>query len=57
MAVTEVSTTGRKRCSPALAIAASSAMPPRRSSLVKSTSRMLFLVSMPTRATKPMIAM
>ena len=56
MAVAEVSRMGRKRISPACSMASSSGTPCSRSWLVKSTSRMEFLISMPTSATKPIEA-
>jgi hypothetical protein len=56
MAVALVSTTGRNRVSPAFWIASSRAIPCSRRWLVKSTSRMEFLISIPMSATKPMLA-
>ena len=56
MAVAEVSRIGRKRISPARSMASSSGTPCSRSWLVKSTSRIEFLISMPMSAMKPMLA-
>jgi hypothetical protein len=56
IAVALVSRIGRKRTSPARSIASSSGTPSARRRLVKSTSRIEFLVSMPISAMKPMVA-
>ena len=56
IAVSEVSRIGKKRISPAFSMASSSPAPPSRSWLVKSTSRIEFLISMPTRAIMPISA-
>ena len=56
IAVADVSRIGRKRISPACSMASSSGTPCSRSWLVKSTSRIEFLISMPTSATKPIEA-
>ena len=56
IAVRLVSTIGRNRTSPARRIARSRSMPPACSWLVRSTSRIEVLISMPISATKPMVA-
>src|ERR1044071_8073338 len=55
MAVMDVSTTGKKRVSPALLIASSMLYPSARNWLVKSTSNSEFLTCMPDKPMKPII--
>ena len=54
IAVMDVSTTGKKRVSPALLIASSMLYPSARNWLVKSTSNSEFLTCIPDKPMKPM---
>ena len=55
MAVIDVSTTGKKRVSPAIVIALSMLYPSARSWLVKSTSNNEFFTCIPDKPIKPII--
>ena len=56
IAVSDVSTMGRKRISPACLMAAFNSIPSSRNWLVKSTNRIEFFTSTPANAMKPMMA-
>lgn len=55
MAVIDVSTTGKKRVSPAILIASSMLYPSARNWLVKSTSKSEFFTCIPDKPIKPII--